>query len=328
MKIAELKKILNKTNDETLKKILVDVYKLVPTSKKQDADFVIEEILNSNTKNTEKLIKNIDYTGLSDEINLFLHNAYAQNYLAPNRNVPKKQRPKWRFHVKRFVKELEKVPTDSEFYNESVELLRKLYKMMCYACNYYLFSTDDPFKSVGISQFDFYSLLVNKTFATGITSEKINTLLVCAATGGLSSTSLYISQETILLSCLKTSEYLQTLIDQAKQLVISTNKKYINCDRYSNTKFFLEVEINNYCDVILMASIDLKQFDETIEYYFENVKEFDEEVALYRALHIINLYEENDALWVKCYEYGVKRRKIKPRDSLKETYKDLKNKQQ
>ena len=36
------------------------------------------------------------------ELEEFLSDAYAQNYFAPNRFVPKSERPKWRFKVKRF----------------------------------------------------------------------------------------------------------------------------------------------------------------------------------------------------------------------------------
>ncbi len=73
----------------------------------------------------------------------------AQNYFAPNRVIPKNQRPKWRFMVKNFIKELEKIPPDSENFAESVQLMDQLYALICLARNVYLFSTDDPFRSIG-----------------------------------------------------------------------------------------------------------------------------------------------------------------------------------
>lgn len=321
MKVTELRKLLNNTNEEVLKKAIVEVYKLVPTGKKQDADFIIENVLSGNLIKKAKPVEKIDYSKLSDEINLFLENAYAQNYYAPNKAVPKKERSKWRFHVKRFVKELDKVPFDAEFYNEAVALLTKIYRMMCYACDYYLFSSEDTFQSVGISQYDFYKLVVEKTLAKGFTDETITTLLICAATGGLSRTSLHIEQEMHLLYCLKTNDVLKKAISKSKELIESTTNKYVKENGYSSRSFFLEREIHNFCDVILMAEIKLGEFKEGLVYYFDHVKERDLEVSLYCALDLIDMYTEDDDLWIKCYEYAVKCKDVDPREYLKESYK-------
>lgn len=321
MKVTELRKLLNNTNEEVLKKALVEVYKLVPTGKKQDADFVIENVLSGNSPKTPKPVEKVDYSKLSAEINRFLENAYAQNYYAPNKVISKKERPKWRFYVKRYVKELDKVPFDSDFYNEAVELLIKLYRMMSYACDYYLFSSEDTFQSVGISQYDFYKIVTEKTLAKGFTDETITTLVICSATGGLSRMSLHIEQETLLLSYLNTNDVLQLTVNKSKELVTAATNKYVKESGYSSRRFFLEREIHNFCDVILMSKIKLGEFEDGLVYYFEHVKERDLEVTLYCALDLIEMYTEDDGLWIKCYEYAVKCRNVEPRDYLKESYK-------
>lgn len=322
MKVAELRKILNNTSDDVLKNVLVEVYKLVPTCKKETADEIITNVISGNTKKITKTKETVDYKKLSNEINTFLKHAYAQYYVAPNRVIPKKDRSKWRFQVKRYVKELDKVDSGNEFYNEAIDLLVKLYKLMCDACSYYLFTTDDSFNSVGISQDDFYRIIATKKLSLGYTNENITTLLIVASTGGLSRSSLHIYQELILLSQLKDENILHLAIDKAKELVDSTSEKIKGTREYSSAKYALIESVNNYCDFILMASIKLDEFDDGIDYYFKHNQDRDEEVKLYCALDCIEWFEEdNNELWIKCYEYGVKNRKIKPRDYLIDQYK-------
>ena len=45
----------------------------------------------------------VSFEELEREMEIFFENAYAQNYFAPNRVIPKSQRPKWRFMVKNFI---------------------------------------------------------------------------------------------------------------------------------------------------------------------------------------------------------------------------------
>ena len=49
MKVTELKKILADADNELLKKSIVEVYKLLPTSKKDEADCAIMNILGCET---------------------------------------------------------------------------------------------------------------------------------------------------------------------------------------------------------------------------------------------------------------------------------------
>ncbi len=320
MKVTELRKLLNDANEEVLKKTIVEVYKHVPTSKKQDVDVAIENVLSGNPIKKVKPVEKVDYAKLSAEINCFLENAYAQYYYVPNKVVSKKERPKWRFHVKRYVKEFDKVSIDNDFYKEAVELLIKLYRMMCYACDYYLFSSTDTFQSVGISQYDFFELITKKALAKGITEEAITTLILCSATGGLSRNSMYVEQEMLLLSYLHTNDVLQLTVNKSKELVDAATKKIVKENGYSTRRYLLQREIQNFCDVILMSEIKLGEFEEGYVYYFDHVKERDLEVVLYCALDIIEMYTEDDNLWIECYEYAVKNRKVNPRDYLKESY--------
>lgn len=321
MKIAELKKMIDKVDDALLKKILVEVYKNVPNTKKYELDETITSILSGDGKKKVERVDTPNYDKLKDEIDEFLENAYAQNYFAPNRTIPKKDRPKWRFLVKRYVKELCNINVNSGNYDSAVDLLIRLYRMMCYACNCYLFNTEDPFNSVGISQYDFYEILASRILAKGYTKENLTVLLMCACTGGLSRESLNYSQEALLLSKLDNVEQISLAIDMAKDLANQANKKLKELGKNYNS-YTIEDDINNFTDFVFIAMIKLEEYDEAIEYYFNNHIDRDNEITLYCALVLVDWYAEDDDLWIKYYEYGIKKRKIKPRDNLKEEYKE------
>lgn len=319
MKITELRKLLNTTSDADLKKSIVEIYELLPKNKKDEADVIIESILKG--MDPKKAIPKIDYEELSYDINRFLKNAYEQNYLRPNRMVQKKDRSKWRFLVKNYVKELDNVDVDHPFYDEAITLLTNLYNMMCYACNYYLFSSSDPFQSVGITQTGFYDILAKKVLAKGCTTEAVTNLLVCATQSGLSAMSLNLYQEINLISHLNNSNQLHFSIECANDLITSTKEKWKKLPERSHNRYFLKEQINNLCDFILMSKFELKEYnEETFKYYFDNHIEHDQELNLYCALDLVD--EDDDELWIQIYEYGVNKRKIDPRDRLKEMYKD------
>lgn len=196
-----------------------------------------------------------------------MFNAYAGNYFAPNRLIPKSQRPKWRFMVKDFIKELTKIPADSENYEKSVKLLTDLYKLICAACNTYLFSTEDPFRSIGWGQADLFALVVAKTFAGGYLREKIALLLPFAVSGGLSVESLYIETEFVLLNALKTSDVKYMAIEEAKKIIEGKENKFAGLKRY-DSRYELENTVNELCSLILLITIELGEAENGVAYFF------------------------------------------------------------
>lgn len=318
MKILELKALLKEADREHLEKAFAECYKQLCKSQKQEIDSVIVDILNGKTVDKKKVENAVSFEMLEQQITVFIENAYAQNYLAPNRIIPKNQRPKWRFLVKNFIKELEKVPVESENHSKAVKLLTDLYALICAACNSYLFSTDDAFRSIGWEQPKLFELLVKKTFSEGYSREKIAQLILYAVTGGLSRESLHVEQETVLLGGLKTSDVKLIAIEESKKLVEEREEKLKEMSRYDHQRYYLENDVNELCSMILLVFIALGEAEEGIRYYFKHSQEQDQEITLYRVLQLINWMEAED-WWIKAYEYGISK-KIKPRESLRIEY--------
>jgi len=110
MKISELRALLDRTSSENIKRMLVEVYRALP--KKTRENLAIDELLKNpaatraGAKQSKALAHSVDIDDLQPELEEFLSDAYARNYFAPNRFVPKSERPKWRFKAKRFFKEI------------------------------------------------------------------------------------------------------------------------------------------------------------------------------------------------------------------------------
>lgn len=323
MKVQELRDLLRASDRACLEKAFVECYKELRKGQKEEVDPVITDILKGMETSRKKAEAPADFNALKEQITVFIENAYAQNYFAPNRIIPKSQRPKWRFLVKNFIKELEKIPPEDSNHSQAVKLLTDLYCLICEACNYYLFSTDDPFRSIGWEQPKFFELVVGKNFANGYPREDISRLLLCAVTGGLSRESLHIMQEIVFLNGLKTSDVKYIAIEEADKLVKETMPVLQGLKEYDNKRYDLKEKINELCRMILMLTISLSEPEKGIEYYFKNSQESRREITLYSALDTVR-WIGDDGLWIQVYEYGIKK-KIKPRDSLRVAYEAKKN---
>lgn len=322
MKIQELRDLLKTADKELLEKAFAESYKKFTKSQKEEADQIIRDVLEAKDIKNTKQKEPLNFEDLEQQITQFLENAYAQNYFAPNRVIPKSQRPKWRFMVKNYIKELEKVSVENENYEKSTKLLTDLYLLLCEACNYYLFSTEDPFRSIGLTQSELFHRVVKKTFGLGYSRENIAALLLTASSGGLGRESLYIFQEKVLLSELKTSDVKYMAIEEARKLIDERKMKRKGLKKYDSRRYSLSEEINNLCGMILMIAIELAEWRSGIIYYFQNCENSDKEITLYCALEIAE-WEENDELWLQIYEYGIGQ-KIAPRDSLTKKYNEFK----
>lgn len=318
MKVQELRNLLKDAERENLEKAFVECYKQLRKGQKEEGDPVLIALLEGKAAAQAKAGASVDFETLAQQIEDFTGNAHAGNYFAPNRIIPKSQRPKWRFLVKNFIKELSKVPTDSADYEKSVKLLTELYALICTACNYYLFSTEDAFRSIGWEQPDFFTLVVTRTFADGYSREKIAKLLPYAVSGGLSRESLHVQQEMVLLGALKTSDVKYMAIEEAKKLVQEKESKLAGLKQYDSKRYDLEETVNELSSLIFLITIELGEPEKGVEYYFKHSRERDKEITLYCALRLADWMDQKE-LWLEVYKYGLTK-KIKPRDRLREEY--------
>lgn len=320
MKVQELRQIISSADRVLLEKAFVETYKQLTKSQKEEADVLIQAALSGENAKTKKKKETVSFEELEMQIITFIGNAKEGNYFAPNCVIPKSQRPKWRFLVKGYLKELAKIKPDSEYYERALKLLSDLYALICQACQYYLFSTDDPFRSIGWLQEDFYHLVATKTFEGGYTREKIAKMVEMACTGGLSRNSLHCDQELELIFLLHASDVKEIAIEESKKAIQKRKEKLTSIRNNDYLSFYIEEEINNFCDLILMLFLVQAETEQGVKYYFKNCIETQKEIILYKALEAVDLAGSNEQ-WIEIYEYGLVK-KIKPRESLIREYQD------
>lgn len=319
MKVNELRNLLKEKDLKLVNEAFVEVYKLLQKQKKEEADVLIESILNGKGK-VKKVEEVIEPTRLFKCIDYFTNCAYQQLYIAPNRIIPKSDRPKWRFEVKKYIKNLLLIQEDSEYFEESVHYLGVLYKLLADSCGNYYFSTNDPFRSVGISQEVLYEHYAQRLCKLELTDERLKRLIKYATTAYLSSECLHVQLYATLRSILYDRSEYDKVIDLTRVLLIK-EKDVLNKRKGWSTEYFqIQEGIEELCQVYIAFKARYQLFHKDYDYYY--AYQSDKETALYRLLETIDLFG-NEEQWIDAYEYALKK-KINPNKHLTDTYQKLK----
>lgn len=177
MLIKEVRSIIKNYSEEELRILIAEMYKVIPKKVKQEKniDKMVEDINNfmRSRKRVTRQKESIDLESLKYEIEEFIDYSYKQYYFAPNSYVHKSERSKWRFKVSKFIKELEKVNGNAEDNATATELLEKLYEVLCYGYYYVIFNSNEPFRSIRMSQSEVFDMVIRRKFADGINKESI-----------------------------------------------------------------------------------------------------------------------------------------------------------
>ncbi len=329
MLVSELRELLNKYKEKDLRILIVEMYKAMPKKMREEKE--IDRLLQDvneylNIGKVKKGQEEVDLDILKPEIEKFIEYAYKQYYFAPNSYVHKKERPKWRFKVKAYIKSLESVPVEGEEGKTATDLMGKLYGMLSYACAYYIFNTEDPFRSVGIKQTDLVDSIIQRKFGNGFNNESIRSAIELVINSNLDRVTLHSFLISVLIKNLKTPDTKEIAIEQCyilrkEQLNPSTNKSKRSSlsDLYEYQK---KERLNNLVEIVFRLNIALSEYDKAIEYFNKNYKEKDKEISLYVLLFLLFQYDLKEH-WISVYENAVKKG-IEPRGGLQKTYEYIK----
>ncbi|RPI01996.1 MAG: hypothetical protein EHM72_05235 [Calditrichaeota bacterium] len=160
MKIEEVKNHLANHSPEKLKLAIIEIYRAIPKSIKESKE--IDSIIINPDKFVQgrkgaKKPQAPDIELLRIDAEAFIEFARNELYFIPNQFVSKKERSQWRFIVKRLYKELSLSSQVESNLSPAVELLEKLYNLLCYSCSYTIFNSYDSFESIGVEQTEFFN---------------------------------------------------------------------------------------------------------------------------------------------------------------------------
>ena len=327
MLISEVRELLKKYKEEDLRLLIAELYKSMPKKLRDEKniDVLLKDVHAYLRIGKVKEISNnqIHIKDLKQEIDQFIKYAYKQYYFAPNSFVHRKERPKWRFKVKAYIKILQGISVEDENGEVATDLLEKLYDMLSYACGYYIFSTDNPFRSVGMEQTALLDSIIIRKLGNGINKECISAAIALVVNSRVDRETLHSSLINVLIKNLKTPDSKEIAIKQCLVLKSGLSGSKANSAKQVLVPYSSDFErrekINNLVEIVFKLNIALCEYDEAINYFNSNHVERDKEVSLFILLSLLFQYELKE-YWVKEYEEALKKG-VDPRQSLQKTYK-------
>ena len=313
MKVPELRKKLKQLEKEELIKIAAEFYKRIPKAKRE-AYNLDELVENPSKKPTQSAAKQEEpLAELERQIYTFAEDARAQLYFAPNRVIPKKQRPKWRFHVKRWYKALANQRRTDRNLRKQVDLLKVLYEVLGEACFYIYFSAYDPFEAAGIEQTEFYKTIITllqEAEGKGFTVEEAIRIL---AYNPLNRYTLYSDLMYVLIDTLDLPDLKKRAIDRIQKMIHESEHEQNDPDKVDDARQ-IRKRINTLTNLGLRLYIRLAEYEDGLALYKKHFFDMNEEVKLYILIKILSKEGEAELI-VSEIEGGIQKG-LKPRNDL------------
>lgn len=316
MLVKEIRDVLKKYSMEEIIDITVELYKKIPKDKKED--YNIDNYIINNGNKIKKKEEELSFDELTNEISKFLICVDNDLYAYSNKVINKNDRSKWRFKVKKYYKILTNYKPNTEYGMTATRYLIEIFKRLSEGSNYLKFSSWNTFGAIGVSQYDYYDILIKRILYDGYSLDNIRKcvdLLTVEKDPTGSSSSIFYA----LLNNLKGNEVRLETISLIDELINNLKERTLKVKGDSLT-YQIKNNINNCIELIFNLYFRMNEFEKGIKYFKQNYIEKNIEVKEYILLELIEDYEEIE-LWVKEYESN----KIDYRDSLKEKYNSYKS---
>lgn len=315
--MKELRGILSKTPKDKLLNLTVEFYKLIPKNQKETAaldDYIETSIGKKNkTPSTE-----ISLADLEVQINQFVIDTQNQVYLSPNKKSPKKERLAWRSKVKRWGKALTKKNRVEVDVLKQVELLIKLYEVLCASCVKDYFSAYDAFQSIGVKQVVFYRNILKLLQKVEDDEWKITKGITLIINNPLNNYTLYSDLMIQLVKSLRTKHYYKEAIAIINRLLMENgfDKEANSVGQLlsENEEYVKEEKHNNLVELLYRLYAKSSNYTEAISCYKKHFYCQNEEIKLYILVRL--LFEKGKKKLIKKEIKLAIEKGIEPRENL------------
>ena len=151
---------------------MVELYKTIPKKIKEEKE--IDDIIFNIGKPVPLKKEIVNYEDLANEVLSFISDVDAGLYSSPNRIIPKTERSKWRFKVKKYYKNLVKISPESPEGECATNLLIMLYNRLSTGSTYLTFSSWNTFGALGVHQNDYFYMLMKRILFKDIQKENLS----------------------------------------------------------------------------------------------------------------------------------------------------------
>ncbi|GAA4075242.1 hypothetical protein [Amphibacillus indicireducens] len=321
MKVSELRQKIKAHNQAELEQIIVELYKVIPKARRDEKE--IDALINDpehfkkQKNSTKQDHAKIDFSTLVKEVNFFIENAYAQNYVVPNRIIPKKERSKWRFIAKRLVDQVLSFSSHPTHKQTCIEMLEELYKLFCYGSGHYVFASQEPFETIKISQGDFFEQIVLLKKSIEEPDRWLTDSLNLILTQSTATYTLPNCLLVILLGALNTAPLKERMIEITQQLL---REKRLKLGKVNWKSIDIEDEeyLNTLVTMIFITKSELGESKEAIAFFKKHYIERTEEIKLFILLDMLEADQRLED-WLDVYQDALKK-KIEPRDMSQRLY--------
>ena len=323
MLVNELREVIKKYNDREKDKIIDVLYKRIPKKIKENYEidnYIIN--LEQNLESKPKKEEYISFEQLEKEVEYFLMCAENDWYASPNKIIPKKERSKWRFKVKKYYKELTSIDPNTEDGRKATELLRQIFEILSLGTHYLKFSNWDTFKAIQISQPDFFEIIVKRKLMEGFSKQNI---AYCVDLLDVEKDPYIIFEDllSVFISNLKTNDMKYIAIELIEEKIEAYYIKLQTLKKEKRKTYYVIESINDFTKAAFYIYLGLYETETGIKFYHKYYIETDQEVKEYILLEILDEFKL-DSIWID--EYEKKLGKIDYRDTLKEEYINKKSK--
>ena len=317
MVVKELKKVIENYDYKQLESIIVELYKKIPKSKKEDYDIDNYIINLKNDKLKKEKKEPITFNQLEEQFKYFIHCVDNDLYCEPNKIISKTERSKWRFRAKLFYKEFSKIDPTAKNGFLATNYLIELYKRLSYGTHYLKFSNWDTFRALGESQVAYFKNIAKRLLSNNnIENLKIlASLLECE-------NDPYNGKDEVCDVFIKyvTPNFREYIINYLEENIITKYKQMIGANDHI-IEYNLNEKIYTYSYIVVILCASINNIKKGINIFKKYCREYNKEILEYVLLNILKynkLYQE----WIVEYEEVCN--KIKLRDELKEDYIEIK----